>query len=77
MTTKWDNDRYDELEALQRLVRLAGYLNTSTGIVGNIQELKQLSDRLQHSDLREDRLSFMQFLHDLAIESHHTQPESE
>jgi hypothetical protein len=63
----WTDERCCELAELQQLVSVAGSMNRGSNVVEKIKLLEELAAKLQMSDLRNGRGSFMSFLNDLAI----------
>lgn len=65
---KWTDDRCAELDALFRLLCEVQSINRGSNAVGRILECEQLAKQLYETNLESGRMSFHQFLKELALE---------
>lgn len=63
----WDEGRHDDLKALQRLIREVGSINTGSHCLERIARCIELAETLDRSDYRTGRMTFLNFLTELAI----------
>lgn len=63
----WTIDRREEVTKLQTLLSELTTINHGSGAIQRLERCIQLAEELRHSDLRNHRSSFPQFLTDLAL----------
>jgi hypothetical protein len=65
--TQWDAARFSELGTLQRLVREVSTINRGNHCLERIAECIELAEKLDATNFRTGRRSFIGFLDNLAI----------
>ncbi len=65
---RWTKERAEQLSKLRALVQIAGSLNNSNNICKHIKDCEVLASMITYTNPEGFDLSFMSFLHELAIE---------